>query len=179
VKKIIFFCILLQVHKTNAQAVWDTTKELSRHEAGYARFSPSVKLTAAYNGFFTVELAHVRNNLSLVWLMSNTATKYYALQWNANTNYKAGLWGAKFGGEMDFRFLHLGVGMLTQTDFKSVHFYVTPTLGLSWWGTVGVYYGFVWLIGKRDFIGNNSYQIGLKYNFTKNLFKEVKNGMNF
>jgi hypothetical protein len=177
-KLLVLLSVLFLVQQTTAQ-VWDTTKNLSRHEAGYAKFKPSIKATIGYNGYMNMEIARVRNSLSLVWLMSNTATKYYALQWVANNNYKAGLWGAKFGAEVDFRFLHLGFEVLAQTDFQKLRWYTIPTLGLTWWGKLGIYYGFVGLIGKKDFIGNNSYQLALKYNFTKNLFKEFKDGTDF
>ena len=161
---------------TKGQITWDTTAELSRHEGGYGRFKPSCQAAVFYDGSIGIEVVRVKNNLSLVWLMNNTATKYYGIQWIANPNYKLGLFGFKAGGQVDFRFLHLGLGAIAQTDFKKLNLYVAPEAGLSWWGTVGVYYAFMIQLTKSEFQGSQKYQIGVKYNFTKQLIKEFKKG---
>lgn len=176
---VIFLLLLFSFGTTTVAQVWDTTKQLSRHEGGYAKFSPSVKASVIYNGYLGIEVARVRNSLSLVWLLNNTATKYYGLQWTANKNYKAGLFGIKMGGEVDFRFLHMGAGLLAQTDFNKVKLYAIPTAGISWWGTLGFYYGFILHFGKEDFTGNNDFQLGMKYNFTGKLAKTFRQNLNY
>jgi hypothetical protein len=159
------------------QITWDTTAELSRHEGGYGWFKPSCQAAVFYDGSIGIEAVRVKNHLSLVWFMNNTATKYYGIQWIANPNYKLGLFGFKAGGQVDFRFLHLGIGATAQTDFKKLNLYAAPEVGLSCWGTVGIYYVFMVQLTKSEFQGAQQYQVGVKYNFTRHLFKEFKNGV--
>jgi hypothetical protein len=160
----------------HAQITWDTTGDLSRHEGGYGIFRPSVGASAFYTGHAGLEITRVRNRLSLVWLMNNTTSTYYGLQWISNPNYPAGLWSARTGADLDFRFLHMGVGAMALTDFERLRFYLTAEGGLSWWGTVTVFYRYVGLVGNKEFTGHNNYQAGLKYNFTKDLSKEFRDG---
>jgi hypothetical protein len=173
---LLFFLTTIE---TRGQITWDTTRELSRHEGGYGKFKPSFKASIFHGGNIGVEAVRVRNHLSLVWLMNNTATKYYGIQWLANPNYKLGLFGLKAGGEVDFSFLHFGIGATAQTNFEKLKFNVAPEVGLSWWGTVGIYYAFVIQLTKDEFEGTQNYQIGVKYNFTKRLFAEFKKGVSF
>ena len=177
IRYLFLFCFLMIFSKAQTQITWDTTAELSRHEGGYGKFKPSMKVAVTYSDFMGLELARVRNKLSLVWLMNNTSTKYYGVQWSANPNYKAGLFGLKGGGDIDFRYLHLGCGLVAQTNFEKIKLSLVPDIGLSLWGTVGIYYGTILLLSEEDFIGNNNYQLGLKYNFTKDLLKEFKSGI--
>lgn len=173
-----FFLLLFSLSVTITKAqVWDTARTLSRHEGGYAKFSPSIKIALTYNGYAGVEIERVRNNLSLVWLMNNTATKYYGIQWVANKNYKAGLWSIKAGQDIDFRILHIGAALSAQTNFEKIKFYAIPTIGFSWWGTASIYYGFVLHLGNTDFTNNNDFQLGIKYNFTKHLAKTFRDGV--
>jgi hypothetical protein len=171
--------LLLLFNNSISQITWDTAKDLSRHEGGYGRFKPSFKSAIIYDGNVGFEITRVRNDLSLAWLVNNTSTKYYGVNWTCNKNYKFGLFGINAGGEIDFRFLHIGLNGLVQTDFSQVKFYIIPNAGISWWGTAGIYYGLKINMGKQDFIGNNDYVLGFKYNFTKNLFKEFKSGVDF
>jgi hypothetical protein len=174
-KVILILFNLTLFNNSFAQITWDTARNLSRHEGGYGKFKPSIKSSIIYDGNIGLEIGRIRNNLSLVWLMNNTATKYYGVNWVANKNYKTGLFGITAGGDIDFVIFHFGLSGLAQTDFKQMKFYLIPNIGLSWWGTVGVYYGAKLNLNKEDFIGNNNYIMGIKYNFTKNLFKEFKN----
>ncbi|MCE3282066.1 MAG: hypothetical protein K0Q66_803 [Chitinophagaceae bacterium] len=160
----------------NAQITWDTTRDLSRHEGGYGIFRPSVTASAFYGGHAGLEITRVRNRLSLNWLMSNTTSSYYGIQWSNNPNYRAGLWGVRTGGDVDFRFLHMGLGAMALTDFERLRFYLTAEGGLSWWGAITVYYRYVGIVGNKEFTGHNDYQAGLKYNFTKELAKEFREG---
>jgi hypothetical protein len=157
----------------NAQITWDT----ARHEGGYGIFKPSVGASFFYAGHGGVEISRVRNRLSLVWLMSNTTCTHYGIQWINNPNYPVGLWGAKAGGELDTRLLHFGIGALALTDFERIRFYLAPEGGLSWWGTATIYYRYLGLVGNKEFTGNDTYQVGLKYNFTKDLAREFRNGV--
>ncbi len=163
--------------ESNAQITWDSTGELSRHESRYGQFKPSLKFSTYYDGNIGFEISRVRNNLSLTSFLNNTATKFYGLSWSINPNYKYGLIGINAGADIDFSLLHLGINGLIQSDFEKTKFYFIPNVGFSWWGTFGIYYGFKINLGEDDFIGNNDYLIGLKYNFTKNLFREFKNGV--
>lgn len=176
---IFIILLLLLFNKGNAQITWDTTQNLSRHEGGYGKFKPSIKAAVTYDDYIGFEIVRVRNNLSVVWLLTNTATKYYGVNWSNNQNYKSGLFGITAGGDIDFSFLHIGLNALAQTDLHKLKFYVIPNVGLSSWGTVGIYYGVKAKLSKEDFIGNNNYILGLKYNFTKNLAKEFRNGVEF
>ena len=160
----------------HGQITWDTTQIISRHEGGYGKFKPSMKVSGFYTEGVGCEIVRVRNSLSLAWLTNNTSTKYYGLQWTDNKNYKYGLTGLKAGGEVDFRFLHLGFAMLSQTDFEKFKFYIAPEVGLSWWGTIGMYYCVMISLNNYDFEGIPDYQLGLKYNFTKDLAKEFRDG---
>jgi hypothetical protein len=162
-----------------AQITWDTARNLSRHEGGYGKFKPSIKSSITYDDNIGLEIVRVRNNLSLVWLMNNTATKYYGINWVANKNYKIGLVGISAGGDIDFTIFHFGLSGLAQTDFKQIKFYIIPNIGISWWGTVGLFYGAKLSLNKQDFIGNNNYVMGIRYNFTKDLFKEFKDGVGY
>jgi len=175
---LMFLCLLI-ASTSEAQITWDTTRELSRHEGGYGTFEPSIKASIFYNGNPGIEAVVVKNNLSLVWLLSNTSTKYCGVQWIRNPNYKNGLFGVKGGAEVDFKFLHFGVGAFAQTDFKHVKLYGSPEIGVSWWGKVDIYYSYIILLSREDYIGNNSFQIGIKYNFTKDLFYEFKEGASY
>ncbi|MGG9972020.1 hypothetical protein ACQ33O_09530 [Ferruginibacter sp. SUN002] len=180
IRIIITTFLLLLFNRGIAQITWDTTQHLSRHEGGYGTFKPSVKASITYDGNIGFEIARVRNSLSLIWLLNNTTTKYYGINWKNNHNYKHGLFGITAGGDIDFLFLHLGLGAIAQTDFQKLKFYVLPNVGLSWFGTVGIYYGTkIKLANSNDFIGNNNYIIGVKYNFTKDLMKEFSNASPF
>lgn len=176
-QKYLISALLVFFNTASAQITWDTLRNLSRHEGGYGKFRPSVKAAVIYDGNPGVEIARVRNGLSLVWLMNNTATAHYGVNWVANKNYKSGLFGITAGADADFTILHFGLSALAQTDFEQMKFYIIPNLGISWWGTVGVYYGFRINVCKKDFTGNNDYIVGIKYNFTKNLFSEFKEGV--
>jgi hypothetical protein len=176
--KYLLVLIFIAIYSTSySQITWDTTADLSRHEGGYGKFRSSVKASVFSNGNLGFEVVRVRNKLSLVWLMNNTATKYYGLQWINNRNYKYGLFGLKAGGDIDFSLIHLGFSATAQTDLKSLRFYAAPEAGISWWGTVGIYYSFILPLGNKEFIGNDNYQLGIKYNFTKDLFREFKDGV--
>jgi hypothetical protein len=173
----IFFCFLLQ--NIQAQITWDTTREMSRHEAGYGTFKPSVKVGIFYNGNYGVEIGRVKQNLSLVAYMSTTTTRYYALTYTAIENYKSGLFGLKYSSDINFRYLYIGVGAQVQTDFNQLKFSFLPAVGLFRYGTVGLYYTRPILLSNQNFLGNNKNQFSLSYNFTKQLSKEFKAGVKY
>jgi hypothetical protein len=178
--RISILVIALHLHThINAQAVWDTTRELSRHEGGYASFKAAPRIAIGYNGGMIAEAGYAKSSLSLIWLMNHVTTRYAAVQWTANPHYKHGLWGAKAGLETDFLFLHMGVELLAQTDLKKVKIYFVPNAGLTWFGTVGIYYSWLSPLSKKDFPNTNPYQLMLKYNLTKEMTREFKDGVEF
>ncbi len=173
----LFFCFVLQ--NVQAQITWDTARDLSRHEAGYGTFKPSVKAAIFYNGNYGVEIGRVKQNLSLIAYMSTTTTRYYAVTYTVNENYKSGLFGLKYSSDINFRYLYIGVGAQLQSDFNQLKFSLLPAVGLFRYGTIGVYYTRPILLSKSNFIGTNKNQFNLSYNFTKDLTKEFKAGVKF
>jgi hypothetical protein len=171
------FCFVLQ--NVEAQITWDTARDLSRHEAGYGTFKPCVKVAVFHNESVGFEIGRVKEKLSLVWLMSGLFTRYYAVAFTANKNYKNGLYTFKFSNDINFRYIYLGVGAQAQTDFNKLKFYFVPSLGLYRWGTVGVYYTRPMGFSKTNFVGVSKHQFALSYNFTKDLTKEFRDGVKF
>ncbi len=139
--------------------------------------SSQLKLLCFYNGNISIELCRVRNRLALAWLLSNTSTKYYGLQYTHNKHYTYGLWGAVVGGEVDFALLHIGLKVLSQSNSNTLKWYIIPNMGISWGGTICAYYGYKLRLSKLDFTGNTKTEIGVRINFTKHLIKEFKNGV--
>jgi hypothetical protein len=66
---------------------------------------------------------------------------------------------------------------MAQTDFRKLQFSLMPNVGISLFGTLGVYYGYVLNPYNRPFDGSTEYQAGFKYNFTRNLYKTFKEGI--
>ena len=178
-KKIFFLCFVLCIKISHAQITWDTIQKPDRHFQGQGTFKPSVKLAVIYNGNIGFEIGRVKNTLLLLGITRNTFTKYYGIQWLANNNYKNGLWSVKYGYDFDFRYLHLGLNLQAQSDLNSLKYFVSPSIGFSHWGTVGIYFISFIKLTKNNYVGDKNNQIGLKYNFTKNLKKEFKNGVAF
>jgi hypothetical protein len=111
--------------------------------------------------------------------MSGLFTRYYAVAFTANKNYKNGLYTFKFSNDINFRYIYLGVGAQAQTDFNKLKFYFVPAVGLYRYGTIGVYYARPMGLSKTNFIGVSKHQFALSYNFTKDLTKEFRNGVKF
>jgi hypothetical protein len=173
----IFFAIvfLFQYYIGNAQITWDTTRSLSRHEAGYGAFKPSVKAATYLSGNnFGVQVLRVKNNLSLVWLLSNTVSKSYGITWEQNRNYEQGLFGVIAGVDVDFPILHVGASVAIQTELTQLKYFLVPEIGFSYWGKITMFYGYSINLNQSRFVGTNANIIGLKYNFTKELAKEFK-----
>jgi hypothetical protein len=169
------FCFVM--HNVHAQITWDTTRVLSKHEAGFGTFKPSVKASVFYNESVGFEIGRVEQSLSLVAYLSATSSRYYGIAWTANKNYKSGLFTFKFNNDINFRYLYIGIGAQAQTDFDKIKFYFVPAVGLYRWGAVGVYYARPMGFSKTNFTGISKHQFGLSYNFTKDLAKEFKDGV--
>jgi hypothetical protein len=161
--------VMVLCTQVNAQPVWDTTAVLNRHGGGQAGFKAAPRIAVGYSGAFVAEFGWARTHLLEQWLMNNVSTKYAALQWTADRNAKWGLWAAKAGGEIDFAFIHIGLELMAQTDWKNVKGYIVPNAGLTWRGTVGVAYYWLWPVQKKQFIDAQPYQVMLKYNTAKKL----------
>lgn len=162
-----------------AQISWEQDDGRSKHEAGFGKFKSSIKSTIIFDGNVGLKISRIRNSLSLTTIFSNTATKYYGINWTNNKNYKSGLYGINAGFDIDFSVLHIGLNGLAQTYFNEIKYYFIPNFGFSWWGTLGIFYGFKIMLNEEDFRDNEDYQIGVKYNFTKDLKKEFMNGVDF
>jgi hypothetical protein len=124
-----------------------------------------------------IEIGRVKQKLSLVWLLNTTDSKYYAITYTKNKNYKNGLFGFKFSEDINFRYIYIGLGAQAQTDFNMLKIYFVPAVGLFRYGTVGVYYARPMGFSKTNFIGLSKHQFSLSYNFTKDLAKEFKAGV--
>ena len=179
IKYFLVLIISIAVQNVHAQITWDTTRTYDKHEAGYGTFKPSVKAAIFYNGNYGIEVGRVKQRLSLVAYNSSTFTRYYAVTYTANENYKNGLYGLKYSSDINFRYLYIGVGAQLQSDFNQLKFSLLPAVGLYRYGTIGVYYTRPILLSKSNFIGNNKNQFSLSYNFTKHFTKEFRNGVKF
>jgi hypothetical protein len=66
VRNLLTLFMLFHGNLCKSQITWDTTMVLSRHEAGYGKFKPSIKAVLFFDNNIGFQVLRVRNALAVV-----------------------------------------------------------------------------------------------------------------